>query len=88
LRRTRKKGEIRMASKCEECQGSGWAYGKEEFHDIECSTCNGAGWVYQSDLTWAQVFRDANRAGAASNPPYKVEPYKNGRGIKKLIWVK
>ena len=75
-------------NKCEECQGSGWAYGKEELHDVECFTCNGADWVYQSDLTWAQVFRDANRAGADSNPPYKVEPYKNGRGIKKLIWIK
>ena len=77
-----------MASKCEECQGSGWAHGKEEFHAVECSTCNGAGWVYQSDIKWPEYIELQREAGAASNPPYDVKVYKGGIGIIKPIFKK
>ena len=38
-------------------------------------------------MNWKQYIKDCNRVGLESPTPYKVVPYKNGIGIKKIIFL-
>ena len=38
-------------------------------------------------ISWKQYIEDCNRVGLESPIPYKVIPYKNGVGIKKIIFL-
>ncbi len=38
-------------------------------------------------MNWAEYIKQAIEAGLNSPTPYKVIPYKNGIGIKKIILI-
>ena len=38
-------------------------------------------------IGWKQYIKDCNRVGPESPIPYKVIPYKNGIGIKKIEFL-
>jgi len=39
-------------------------------------------------MNWKTYIKDCNRVGLESPIPYKVVPYKNGIGIKKIVFFK
>ena len=39
-------------------------------------------------ISWKKYIEDCNRVGLESPIPYKVIPYKNGVGIKKIVFIK
>ena len=39
-------------------------------------------------MNWKQYIKDCIRVGLESPTPYKVIPYKNGIGIKKIEFIK
>ena len=39
-------------------------------------------------MNWKKYIEDCNKVGLESPTPYKVIPYKNGIGIKKIVFIK
>tara|TARA_B110000902_G_scaffold149570_1_gene172206 strand:- start:35 stop:334 length:300 start_codon:yes stop_codon:yes gene_type:complete len=39
-------------------------------------------------ISWKQYIKDCIKVGLESPIPYKVIPYKNGIGIKKIVFIK